>query len=985
MNTLPRDFNYLTYIKINKDLEGYSKKDAKLHYLNHGLSEKRNYKTILPSDFNPQTYISLNPDLDGYSEKDAKLHYLNYGFFEKRNYKMSLPFDFDPQTYISLNPDLYKFNHSEACKHYIQYGMQELRKYKSKNIFHITHNFGGGTQVYVENIKNIFTTYQHNFVYIINENQVRINEKNIEIDEFANIIAYSCDILIVHHLLYHNMGYQIAFTMVDLLKKTTCLKIMFVHDYFLLIPSNPNPIKSDKIIPESKEVTNANKVFSVFNKIFFNSLNCYQNYVNYMGNINNSQILHVVPDIHFYNKRIIPFKKETYTIGLLGEIQCEHKGHTLAKNIITLINDKLKNVDDSHKYKFVILGHYEQHFPNLTATGRYDNKNIYKMIYDYDIDYFLFVSTFEETYSFTLSIALHTGLPIIYNNIGSYVERLSCYKNCFSFEENDINKIIEILENLDGKNEKFIKDFTRETKNLPKEYPKLYDNIPELSDYIKNEGLNFSLETIEPNLAHGNVCFMHITNVLVNGNSFGKQIFQDQIDSIKQSGLYDKLDYIFVIFLGEPQHLSIQDYKIKIIYYSKHTNEWEFPLLIRLKYFSDMIEKKIKILYIHTKGVFNKPHSKEWREYLEYFLIYKHDICLKLLDNYKCVGVNTQYYYDENKYRNHFSGNFWWANSDYIKQLPLFNSYKEYTYKTRHEAEHWLIGNLEKYDYRYFISLHHAKNNFYENHLEPYVYNLELIKNQVINNLKIPFNKTKKIYGVYFICCKGEYLDIINQQLEALTESQLYDVSDIILCFVCEIKPECINLLNKYEKIIIINVENNLYERFAINNFKRYLSGNYYLYYIHSKGITRNEDCFSDWRDLCNYFTIDKWRLSVELLNYYDCVGTNLKNFPKKHYSGNFWWATSEHLDTLQNVNEGYLSPEMYVCSNMKTNYVSIYQSNVNHGDTNYPKSLYVNLRDEDFIQNICIYPDFNDGDKKCINMCGKTNLNFEPPIIELS
>ena len=67
MNTLPRDFNYLTYIKINKDLEGYSKKDAKLHYLNHGLSEKRNYKTILPSDFNPQTYISLNPDLDGYS------------------------------------------------------------------------------------------------------------------------------------------------------------------------------------------------------------------------------------------------------------------------------------------------------------------------------------------------------------------------------------------------------------------------------------------------------------------------------------------------------------------------------------------------------------------------------------------------------------------------------------------------------------------------------------------------------------------------------------------------------------------------------------------------------------------------------------------------------------------------------------------------------------------------------------------------------
>lgn len=68
----------------------------------------------------------------------------------------------------------------------------------------------------------------------------------------------------------------------------------------------------------------------------------------------------------------------------------------------------------------------------------------------------------------------------------------------------------------------------------------------------------------------------------------------------------------------------------------------------------------------------------------------------------------------------------------------------------------------------------------------------------------------------------------------------------------------------------------------------------------------------------------------------------------------------------------------------MKTNYVSIYQSYVNHGDTNYSCNLYFNLSDNDLINNICIIPDFNPGDKKCISMCGETDLSHEPPILEL-
>jgi hypothetical protein len=188
----------------------------------------------------------------------------------------------------------------------------------------------------------------------------------------------------------------------------------------------------------------------------------------------------------------------------------------------------------------------------------------------------------------------------------------------------------------------------------------------------------------------------------VNGHFYGKDILMDQIHYIKETGLYDKLDYIFITLIGNHIHL-INDYKIKIIYYSSNPNHWEFPHIQRIKYFSDHIKENIKILQIHTKGVLNKQNSLEWRKYLEYFLIENHELCLTSLEYYKSVGVNSQYYFDDvNKYKNHFSGNFWWSNSNHIKTLPLIELNKD-----RYAVEHWLIGNLEKYDYRYFLSLHH--------------------------------------------------------------------------------------------------------------------------------------------------------------------------------------------------------------------------------------------------------------------------------------
>ena len=945
----------------------------------------------LPKDFNWKIYVYLNKDIniniDKTNKNDVKQnsinHYLTYGYIENRKYKFeNVPTDFNYKSYIKININCLNYflikynedkNHDELylsiLEHYNNIGFYKKLSYKIEEditindlntIIHITHNFDGGTNVYIDNLKNIYCFFEHIIINILNENIIKINNKYYYID---NLNILNSRIVITHHLLYYDANiskHKINKNIINKIKDSNSKNILIVHDYCYLFPNAPNPIKNDDLQPSINKIKNTKYLFSVFKKVLFNSQNCFDNYLKHVNIIENAVILNSVPDINYYNKRIFPVKKQNYNIGIIGDIGCQHKGRDLAKNIIENFNN------NNLKHNFIIFGNYHIYFNNLTITGKYDNDDIFRMINKYDIDYFLFLSVFEETYSFTLSIALHTGLPIIYNNIGAYTERLINYNNCFPFEEKHYEKIVDIFQNIENNT-----SLSFENKKIPTEYPKIYNCMPEISKLIYNTNVKFDVKNIYNNLHNKNICFINFVNI-----KNGIHILADQINYIKLTGLYDKLDYILIIALGKQIKLTLLDYKIKVIYLSSNCLKNEYPVMNIIKKISDKLDCNVKILYIHVKGVLQKPHAYEWRKYLEYFLIEKHDICLQCLNTHHCVGVNQQYYFDDiNKFRNHFSGNFWWVNSYYIKTLPNVVESKD-----RYIYEHWLIGDLTKVDYRYLLSLHHTPHNLYEHSMLPQEYNIEIIKSNIKNTLQTNYIKNRKIYGVYFICCIGDYLNIVNEQINLLIKSDLYKLSDNIICFICNLDKsrhsECINLLKTFYKITIISTHENAFEKFAMNNFKKYIDITipYYIYYIHSKSVSRNEKCYKDWRDLCDYFTINKWRLCVELLNYYDCVGTNLKNFPKKHYSGNYWWSKSEHINKLNDVNDGYLSPEMYICSELKTNYVSIFQSNVNHGDTNFESNLYVNISDNMLIDNISIIPDFNEGDKKCIDKCGTIN-----------
>ena len=461
-----KTFDWRQYIAINQDLinEGYiTKESAQEHYINNGYIEGR--RTMLVG-FDWDFYIIFNNHLiqNGINTQSKAIkHWIEYGKSEnliisieplREQYNKMLSFDYK-QIY-----DI--FNVSSLTQVYISSNStdmmlldSDMHSIETRNdpIFkqlEIVSNFPGKMDEYDKFILIIdFPCYGGGCSFFINSiiSQFKYNTHFLVARCFNDkIYWYIDDVYIFQNYMESSSACRFLDTYVDKINKIFVNSTMghppefieklftlnkeittLLHDFTLMF-NNPqlyyHDIKDDNI----------NYKFNIhrFNRIITQHIGNLYSFGRYLEGYNNI-IVSELPDYRISDKKIVTNNPKTI-IGIIGDIS-DVKGYYALQQIFIMV-EKRNDID------IVIFG--KAHIQRLKNQYSYNNINEFNHLLEkYKPNVLLELSLWPETFSFTLSLAMITKLPIIYQNKylpNTVQRRLSLYQNAYAF--NDVHELL---------------------------------------------------------------------------------------------------------------------------------------------------------------------------------------------------------------------------------------------------------------------------------------------------------------------------------------------------------------------------------------------------------------------------------------------------------------------------------------------------------------------------------------------------------------
>jgi len=223
----------------------------------------------------------------------------------------------------------------------------------------------------------------------------------------------------------------------------------------------------------------------------------------------------------------------------------------------------------------------------------------------------------------------------------------------------------------------------------------------------------------------------------------------------------------------------------------------------------------------------------------------------------------------------------------------------------------------------------------------------------------------QNIIVYYHICCINNWIQIVDQMMDRIRSSGLYNkVLEIRLSILGDYSAGKHLLEDGKIKLVFHSMDMNLRENCTIEKIyddatatatatasiiTQSGTGNidYKILYIHSKGVGYNgqNPAVSDWTEYLTYFNIDKHEDCISGLdNGYDAVGVNLQDQPVLHYSGNFWWSHAQHIIQLGRLTDrSYNGPEFYLTKCRNAKFLGLWISHIDHYCNYYPREIYAN------------------------------------------
>lgn len=326
----------------------------------------------------------------------------------------------------------------------------ELLLEKSREIplvLHMSHGIGGGTDKHVvelarhcsENLQHAMLVPQANCMRLVFPNVRSGGLFEFPFHEMRELKQFLFSLSLTRIHIHHVKGWE------ELIERV--LKILDVpfdvtlHDYYFL---HPNPALADRngvfceekesrdsvcadAIPFPKGVSAQQwrgqwlKVLLRAERIFAPSNVAAAIYNSYHPELSITCAFH--PDSELYESypavELKAVKEgEPLRIAVLGALSII-KGANLLEKVSQLA------VREAAPVEFSLLGYgYKKLAGSVTTLGAYNDSELAALLEELDPHLIWFPCTWPETYSYTLSAALETGLPVACPNLGSFPERL---------------------------------------------------------------------------------------------------------------------------------------------------------------------------------------------------------------------------------------------------------------------------------------------------------------------------------------------------------------------------------------------------------------------------------------------------------------------------------------------------------------------------------------------------------------------------------
>ena len=224
---------------------------------------------------------------------------------------------------------------------------------------------------------------------------------------------------------------------------------------------------------------------------------------------------------------------------------------------------------------------------------------------------------------------------------------------------------------------------------------------------------------------------------------------------------------------------------------------------------------------------------------------------------------------------------------------------------------------------------------------------------------------SRPVYVYFHICTLGKRWEKIVENILTLIKNNLNPTSTFltVLGDVAAVE-KLVAKLSSNAQIIFSSINKKIYERQCLLElYKKACEEECYILYLHSKGVSpgKTTPMVDDWTNCMLYYLVEKNQHCLDLLNndVADTVGINIEiNEPvvkqrlvspvyksdQHHYSGNFWWARSEHLRRLPaTIGPKYLDPEFWIGATTGSKMACVWHTHVNHYKTRYPRTEYEN------------------------------------------